>query len=74
MRKKNKQAKKTKSKGTKSTIENENLIIELNTKGGIISAVYLKKYKIQYGFHYPQAIHQLKILMVITLYYHYSLN
>ena len=23
---------------------------------------YLKKYKIQYGFHYPQAIHQLKIL------------
>ena len=43
--KKNNQAKKTKSKGTKSTIENENLIIELNTKGGIISAVYLKKYK-----------------------------
>ena len=43
--KKNTQPKKTNSKGTKSTIENENLIIELNTKGGIISAVYLKKYK-----------------------------
>ena len=36
---------KEQTKGKTSTIENENLLIELNTKGGIISAVYLKKYK-----------------------------
>jgi YidC/Oxa1 family membrane protein insertase len=33
------------AKGSVSKIENENLLIELNSKGGIISAVYLKKYK-----------------------------
>ena len=33
------------AKGEITTLENENLRIELNSKGGMLAGVYLKKYK-----------------------------
>ena len=48
-----------KTKGKISSIENKNLIIELNSKGGIISAVYLKNYKTYKDFINNPSINKL---------------